>query len=149
MKTKCWKIAALALAINALVLPFWANADAVDNWCTNYVSDYKGHLKRVTIRKDGDKVKIHAFGTGFPDDIDWGESTAEVYPDEGGHLPRFIAHFSVGATKSMLIVSPNSGGGAPHEGGLVVCDVFLKTTDGKPQRYTGQNLRTETEATKK
>jgi hypothetical protein len=149
MTTKKWIVPALAFAFNALVLTLPANADAVDNWCTTYVSDYKGHLHRVTIRKDADKVKIHVFGSGFPDDIDWGESTAEVYPDEGGHLPRFIAHFSIGTTKSMLVVAPNSGGGVPHEGGLIGCYVYLKTTDGKPQRYTGQNLKTETNATKK
>lgn len=149
MVRKSWILPAIALVFNSLAMPPAANADAVDNWCTAYVSEYKGHLHRITIRKDDDKVKIHTFGTGFPDAIDWGESVAEVYADEGGHLPRFIAHYSVGTTRSMLVVSPNSGGGAPHEGGTIICDVYMKTTDGKPLRYTGQNLRTETNATKK
>jgi len=149
MARKTGILLTLAFVFNALALPPSANADAVDNWCTTYVSTYKGHLHKIAIRKDDNKVKIHAFGTGFPDPIDWGESVAEVYSDEGGHLPRFIAHHSVGTTKSMLVVSPNSGGGAPHEGGSIVCDVYMKTADGKPQRYTGQNLNTETEASKK
>lgn len=146
MTTRRWKLVALSFAINLLISQLAANADAVDNWCTTYASTYKGHLHKITIRKDDGKVKIHAFGTGFPDPIDWGESTAEVYSDEGDRLPRFIAHFSVGRTNSMLVVAPNSGGGAPHEGGSIVCDVYMKTAEGKPQRYTGQNLNTDSDA---
>ncbi len=98
-----------------LVFLVSVSAEAMDNWCTTYASNVKGYLHKITIRRDGDKVKIHAIGTGFPDDIDWGESTADVYSDENGSLPRFIFHFSVGTTKSMLVVSPNTGGGRPNE----------------------------------
>ncbi len=87
MARKSWILPAIALACNSLALPPSANADAVDNWCTTYVSTYKGHLHRITIRKDDDKVKIRTFGTGFPDAIDWGESAAEVYADEADTFP--------------------------------------------------------------
>ncbi len=131
---------------SSMLLPFIslsAYADTVDNWCSSYTTQEKRGLHKITIRKDGDKLKIHAIGNGFPDDIDWGESTAEVYPAETpGQLPRFIAHYSVGPARTMLIVRPYSGGNGPHSGGVVECESYAQKAD-KPQRFVQQLLQTE------
>lgn len=117
-------------------MPVTATADSIENWCTTYTCPNKGYLHKITIRKDErNQVKVHAFGTGFPDDIDWGEVTAETYSNEGNNIPSFVAHFSPGNTKAMLIVSPISGGGSPHAGGYVECDTYMKRLDGKLQHF--------------
>lgn len=143
MNSNSWTVVCALMTCFILANPLVALADSVDGWCATYVSNYQPGLHKFIIRRDGHDVKIHAYASGFPDDIDWGESVAEVYPGkDGAGTTHFIAHFSTTNTKSMLVVSPNSGGGAPHSGGLVVGDLYMNYTDGRQPEYIGTNFQT-------
>jgi hypothetical protein len=104
-------------------------ADLADNWCAEYIGREQHGLHKIFIRRDKVEIKIHAYAFGFPDDIDLGEAVAEVYPGSG--LVQFVAHFSDSKSKSMLVISPNSGGSTDHPGGLISANLFVNHNDGR------------------
>ena len=86
---KIHRYAVASALLGSLLFMPGAIADVIDNWCTSYVNVQQGGLHKLGIRKDDKgKVKVHAYAYGFPDDSDWGESEAELYPDQGG--PGFL-----------------------------------------------------------
>lgn len=112
-----------------LLIPIGVQADQADNWCAEYVAREQRGLHKILIRRDKTEIKIHAYAYGFPDDIDLGETIAEVYPGVGP--PQFVAHFSDSKSKSMLVISPNGGGNANKPGGLISANLFVKHEDGR------------------
>ena len=149
---KIWKepIAVLALVVSLTTCMVGARANSktnIEGWCASYTSTGKDALHRLSITKDekNGETKIHAWAAAFPDDIDWGEVTAEVYGDRDSTGVNFVAHFSNDKHKSMLVIVPNSGGGSPHAGGLIQCSVYEKFADGRPREFTCEYLRTETQ----
>jgi hypothetical protein len=137
------KIGTLIIALSLLCCSPSANADNIDGWLADYVCEHSPVLHKIEIRKDGKGiVKVRAFGAGYPDDIDWGESVAEVYKDRFGSAPNFIAKFSIPKAKQMLVLAPNSGGGKPHSGGLVIGELYTIFLDGREPEYVRQNFQT-------
>lgn len=141
---------ACLIGLSLMCAMCWLAAQAAEdhsiNWCTTYVSSALDGLHRISISSDPktNQIKIHAWAKAFPDDIDWGETPAEVYQDSSKMLPCFVGHFSVGTLKAMLVLQPNSGGGKPHYGGLVIGTLFQKYCDGRPLKYEIQQFNTET-----
>ncbi|CAN5148955.1 hypothetical protein BH10CYA1_BH10CYA1_62600 [soil metagenome] len=120
-----------------------ANADDVDNWLTSYVAPKSLALKKIELRKnDKGEVKIRAYGTGYPDDVDWGEVTAQVHKQVGGGLPNFLATFSIPKAKELLIINPNSGGGKPNSGGYVLVELFTTFNDGRQSEFVRLSMQT-------
>jgi hypothetical protein len=120
-----------------------AYADSVDGWCANYISDSQQGLHRITIHRDHADVKIHVVATGFPDDLDWGDSIAEVYPSKDAGSPmHFIARFKIGDNNAEVVISPNTGGATAQAGGLIGMETYIKNSKGTPISYFGANFRT-------
>lgn len=126
---------ALPCTIAALAL------DRVDGWLASYVNRESKGLHRFEIRRVDKEIKIRAWSYGFPDDVDWGEVTADVYPEHNG-IPHFVANFAPKNATCMLVVMPNSGGGEPHSGGLAICSLYTKYKDGRPPDCISTNFET-------
>lgn len=121
-----------------------ASANEADNWITSYEFPKSLALKKIELRKtDKGEVKMRAYGTGYPDDVDWGEVTAQVHKDVGGGSPaNFLATFSIPKAKELLIINPNSGSAKPNSGGSVMVELFTTFTDGRPSEYVRQWMQT-------
>jgi hypothetical protein len=108
-----------ALLASAIFCPI-AKADEVDNWLASYESPQSLALKKIELRKnDKGELKVRAYGTGYPEDVDWGEVTAVVHKQFGGGPSNFVASFAIPRAKELLIIDPINGGGKPNSGGYL------------------------------
>lgn len=56
-----------------------ARADQTGNWLASYVAPKSLALNKVVLRRtDKGQLKARAYGTGYPDDVDWGEVDLQV-----------------------------------------------------------------------
>lgn len=132
--------------LTAVVFAPAVNADEVDNWLTSYAAPKSLALKKIVLRKnDKGDLKIRAYGTGYPDDVDWGEVTAQVHKQVGGGPSNFVATFPIPKAKELLIVNPNSGGAKPNSGGLVWVELFTTFTDGRQPEFVRLTMQTPPE----
>ena len=126
-------LAVTAAALICCSIP--ALADEIDGWCAEYIGDSSPGIHKLEIRKEKDKVKIRAYATGFPSDVDWGEADAEVYHTEPHSLPSLIAHFTQPSTETMIVIVPNTGGVPSKPGGLIRVSTYVKSAEGAPQKW--------------
>lgn len=121
-----------------------ARANDTDNWIASYEDPKSLALKKIELRKtDKGEVKARAFGTGYPDDVDWGEVTAQTHKDAvGGGTANFLATFSIPKAKELIIISPLNGGSKPFGGGSVNVELFTTFTDGRQPEYVRQYMQT-------
>jgi len=133
------------VSLIALMVATEARADQSDNWLASYVAPKSLALKKIVLRKtEKGEIKARAYGTGYPDDVDWGEVPVLVCKDatEATGPVNFMASFSIPKAKELLIINPNSGGGKPNSGGTVMIELFTTFSDGRQPEYVRQWMST-------
>ncbi len=118
-------------------------ADEIESWVATYEAPQSLALKKLELRKnDKGELKIKAFATGYPEDVDWGEEPAQVHKQMGGGPPNFVATFSLPKAKEVLIINPINGGGKPFAGGDVWVELFTTFKDGRQAEFVRQMMKT-------
>lgn len=100
-------------------------------------------LKKIELRKnDKGEVRVKAIATGYPENIDWGEETAQVHKQMGGGPPNFMVTFSLPKAKEALIVNPTNNSGKPFAGGSVWVELFTTFKDNRQPEFVRQIMQT-------
>jgi hypothetical protein len=67
-------------------------------------------IVKLVATENGDGLRVHAYGAGFPEPIDWGEVEATPYvaggTTEGGG---FLARYDLGAVETVLVTNQKLG----------------------------------------
>lgn len=133
----------LLLMLLNIVTTLSVQADEVETWLASYEAPQSLALKKIELRKnDKGELKIRAVATGYPEDVDWGEETAQVHKQMGGGPPNFMVTFSLPKAKELLIVNPTSNSGKPFAGGGVWAELFTTFKDGRPPEFVRQFMQT-------
>jgi hypothetical protein len=114
--------------------------------CGDYTSDEKGfvHCKKISIwkAKDG-KTKGHLILAGYPDDVDLGETTFDVYPQrDGSHGDRLIGILASNKMNDLVVVEtqPTSN---PYLNtpGFINVSSHITYKDGRPNVYFETSMK--------
>ena len=131
-----------AFLVSVIFCPI-AKADEVDSWLASYESPKSLALKKIELRKnDKGELKVRAYGTGYPEDVDWGEVTAVVHKQFGGGPSNFVASFAIPKAKELLIIEPTNSNGKPNSGGYVSVELFTTFNDGHQPEFIRQQMIT-------